>query len=328
MSLDHIIASAPDPLIPGSKIQYAWDSVSLTFMLSCPRRYQYQIIDGLVPRNPNYAIALVFGILFHRGLEHYHHAKASGAEHEDAISEMFRKLLADPATATLPTADELDEAEPDPEDDGITTRNSKVRTRYHLFRALLWYVEHYKNDNCKTIILNNSKPAVEHSFRIPTGVEIGGEELVLCGHIDRLVEMNSDVYPVDYKTTKSLSRQFFQMFDLSHQFTGYSLAANIILEANTPGAIVDGIALKVQSVDFQRRVTNRSRGQFAEYFELLGYVARQAEAFADDNFWPMNTSACYFCDFKMICSKPPEYRSNYIKQHFFSQPGWNPLQSR
>lgn len=50
MSLDDRIpatqALVDSPFIPGTRTQYAWDSVSLTAILSCPRRYYYQIVEG------------------------------------------------------------------------------------------------------------------------------------------------------------------------------------------------------------------------------------------------------------------------------------------
>src|SRR5205085_12685228 len=120
------------------------DSVSITNILACPRRYLYSIILGLTPNAPSYAIALVFGILFHKGLEFYHKAAAAGADHDEAVRAAVVALAAEPATSTLPTDEVIEEkaASHDPdEDDGVDLRNSKIRTRYYLFRSLVWYLE-------------------------------------------------------------------------------------------------------------------------------------------------------------------------------------------
>lgn len=34
------------PFLPGTKIQYAWDSTSIGYLKTCPRLYQYTIIEG------------------------------------------------------------------------------------------------------------------------------------------------------------------------------------------------------------------------------------------------------------------------------------------
>ena len=129
--------------------------------------------------------------------------------HEEALHYTIADVLAMPATATLPTDDAIEELAADhnaEEDDGITLRNSKIRTRYYLVRALVWYLEHYKNDPCETVILPSGKPAVELSFRVPLPIEVGGVSLLLCGHIDRAVRFNDYLYVSDYKTTKSLTQ--------------------------------------------------------------------------------------------------------------------------
>lgn len=336
MSLDDKLPaayeSADSPFLPGSQVQFAWDSVSITNLLACPRRYQYSIILGLHSKSPSYAIALVFGILFHKGLEFYHKEKAAGKSHDEATLSAVRQLLLEPATATLPIDDQIDEmaADHDPdEDDGITLRNSKIRTRYYLFRALVWYLEHYAEDPLQTIILPSGKPAVELSFRVPLeGITVAGTPLLLCGHIDRGVDFQDALWSADYKTTKSLTQQFFGMFDLSHQMTGYTVAGTAIFQDVCKGAIIDGVALQVGQVKLHRGFTRRTRGQFREYFDTLGYVVEQAQRHADTGDYPMNTSACYFCEYKEICKQAPEFRENYIKQYFFSKPGWNPLENR
>lgn len=334
MSLDHqlnVAAGLVDSqFLSDTNIQFAWDSVSLTSILSCARRYQYAIIRGLHPKSPQYAIALVFGILFHKGCEVYHKAEAAGADHEEAMRTAVKALLADPATATLPIdATIVEMAEnTDEDDDGITYRNSKIRTRYYLFRALVWYFEHYINDPCKTIILPSGAAAAELSFRVPLPIEIAGTPLLLCGHIDRGVEFNNFLYVSDYKTSKSITKQWTQMFDLSHQMTGYSTAGQIIFDRPVKGAIVDGVALQVGQVKFGRSFTNRTKGQIGEYFDLLRHVGRLAVQHYELDDYPMNTASCYFCDYKDICRQPPEYREAHIRQHYFEKQGWNPLENR
>lgn len=322
----------PDsPFLPGTTLQYAWDSVSLTAALACWRRYRYSIIEGLVPKGPGRAIALDFGIAFHKALEHYHVARAQGEPHDEATATTVSNLTADPHYANLPTHEDLAaEAEETPDDDdGIHARNAKVRTRYHLMRAVIWYLDHYADDPAQTLLLASGEPAVELSFRVELPLHIGGvENVLLCGHIDRGVEFNGHIYVADYKTTKSLSRQFFADFELSHQITGYTLAGGIIFNKPLRGALIDGIALQVGGVQFARHPANRTEGQITEYLSTVQHVIDGAERAHDEDSYPMNTSACYFCQYKELCKQPPEFREQYKKMLYDVKPAWNPLENR
>lgn len=317
--------------VEGTEVQYAWDSVSITSFMACKRRYLYQIIYGLTPNSPSYAIALVFGILFHKGCEEYHKARAQGEDHDQATHTAVRYLLTDPSTATLPVDEDIDAltANHDPdEDDGINLRNSKIRTRYYLFRALVWYLEHYKDDPCQTIILPSGAPAVELSFRLPLQIDVLGQPMLLCGHLDRGVTFNDSYFVSDYKTSKSLTSQWFEMFELSHQMTGYSIAGTAVFDRPTSGVMIDGVALQVGAVKLGRGFTKRTPGQIGEYFEVLTDIRDQAIRAFNTQHYPMNTASCYFCEYKDVCRQPPEYREAYIRQHYTRKPGWNPLENR
>lgn len=319
----------PDsPFLPDTTLQYAWDSVSLSNAMACWRRYYYNIILGLQPKGPSRAIALEFGIAFHLGLEFFHKKRAEGMGYDDATHAAIYDLTREATYQGLPTGEEVEDERPDDADDGITYRNSKVRTRYHLLRALVWYFEHYRDDPAETLILSNNKPAVEVSFRLPIPVEVEGVEVLLCGHIDRAVNYAGSLYVADYKTSKSLSRQFFADFELSHQLTGYTLAGQAIFEKPVNGAIIDGIALQVGAAQFGRKVITKTSGQIDEYLETVQNTVDEAARHHAAGDYPMNTSACYFCQYKELCSKPPEFRNNYISMQFNKKSAWNPLDNR
>lgn len=330
LNTEPLTALAESPFIEGTNIQYAWDSVSLTAAMACWRRYYYTIVLGLQRKGPASAIALDFGIAFHKGMEHYQHAAAEGADHTSAVEYTVRELLSNQHFAQLPTHDEVQDlaGNLDEDDDGITLRNSKVRTRYHLMRSVVWYLDNYQPDPLKTYILSNGKPATELSFRMELPLDIAGHPVLLSGHLDRVAYLNDRLYVVDYKTTKALSRQFFADFSLSHQITGYTLAGRSVMHEPVQGAIIDGIAILVGGVKFQRQPVDRSEGQIEEYIETVGRVVSDAERNNDLGSWPMNTAACYFCHFKELCAHPPEHRSRYIDMLYDSKPAWNPLESR
>jgi len=325
------------PFIPGTSIQYAWDSTSLSTMLECPQRYRYKIIEGWRSKSPNTAIALAFGILIHAGVEEFHRARARGADHalavEAALKHVREKRNFDSEKtlyAQLPVADDIEEIrQAEDEDEGTNLRNSKVRTRYHLWRALVWYFEQYRDDPMRVVHLADGRPAVEYSFRVGVGKSLSdGTELLLAGHLDKLVEFNGQNFVSDVKTTKSISRQYFSMFDLSHQMTGYTLGGKLAFSQPVAGVVIDAMALQIGGVQFARSFTYRTESQLQEYIDLLAYVGEQAERFYEHDYYPLNTAACLFCEFKDVCRQPPQLRHGYLNHLFERREAWNPLRSR
>lgn len=333
------------PFIEGTKIQYAWDSTSLTKAMECPYRYKLEIIDGWVSKAPDTAVALVFGILLHYGVEQYHRGRALGMAFDEAVSHALRKVAAyrDPrsevagtALEQLPTDADIgvlkQEDDDDEESDGFDLRNSKVRTRYHLFRALVWYFDHYRQDAMQVVVLDNGEAAVEHTIRVPTGEALAdGTQIVWSGHLDHLVRFNGQLFVKDLKTTKSITRTYKKGFDISHQMSGYTLAGKVAFSEPVAGAFIDAVQLQVGGVKFNRFPTYRSESQLREFVATQKYYADQAEMWYMQDFYPQNTSACFMCPLKDVCAHPPEFRQAYLSTYYKQQPferRWNPLAIR
>lgn len=336
------MTDAPSPFLPGTNIQFAWDSTSLSTALDCAYRYKLEIIDGWTPKSPESGIALAFGLLVHYGIEQYHRLRAADTPYSKAVIGALRAVAdyREPANAPRPLAESLpteidittlkhEEAEDD-ESDGIDLRNSKIRTRYHLFRALVWYFEQYRQDHLHVITLATGDAAVEHSFRVPPGETLGdGSPILLSGHFDKLVELNGELFVSDIKTTKSITRSWRESFDLSHQMTGYTVGGKVGLHQPVKGVWIDGIQLQVGGVKFSRFTTHRSAGQLQEYLTLLGYTARLAESWFREQYYPQNTGFhCNLCKYKSVCRQSPEFRQAYLNQYYRRKPAWNPLRSR
>lgn len=330
--------TAASPFIAGTNIQYAWDSTCLTTALACAQRYKYEIVDGWFPKNPDAAVALAFGTLLHYGIEQYHRARVRGDAYDVAVISALRAVLNHTehgrrTVLSLPVDAEIqlmrqEEAE-DEESDGFELRNSKVRTRYHLFRALVWYFENYRTDALEVVTLADGNAAVEHSFRVPLGKTLSdGTPLLLAGHFDKLVRFNDELYVTDVKSTKGITRSYKATFDLSHQMTGYTVGGKIGLAQPVRGVWIDAVQLQVGGVKFNRFTTHRSESQLQEYITILKYTADLAESWALNNYYPLNTSACMFCKFQQVCRLPPEHRLPYLRTYFMQKPAWNPLKSR
>jgi hypothetical protein len=330
-------AGAPSPFLPGTQIQYAWDSTSLGLIKACPRLYQYTIIDGWQP--PGESIHLRFGIEYHAALEHFDRLIASGADRPSALRGMLQQAL-------LSTSD----WNPDRE-----TKAGKYKNRDSLAQLLVDYIDHFDPDPARTYIKSDGSPAVELSFRFELDFgpswtraefipELGREaELtdspqpyLLSGHLDRVVEFNSQLFVMDRKTTTTtLGGYYFSQYEPHNQMTLYTLAGKIMLEAPIRGVIIDAAQIKLEDPNaFARGFTYRTEAQLQEWLGDLSSTLSLAEHYATTNYWPMNDTACDRfggCRFRSICAKDPHVRGAFLKSEFTKlepEDRWNPLKSR
>jgi hypothetical protein len=92
--------AAPSPFVPGTHLQYAWDSTSLGYLKECPRKYYYTIVEGW--RGKGSSVHLEFGGLYHSALEGYDKMRATGESHENALDFIVWEALEILALALRP----------------------------------------------------------------------------------------------------------------------------------------------------------------------------------------------------------------------------------
>lgn len=335
---------AQSPFLPGTKIQYAWDSTSLGMLKTCPRLYYYQMIEGWSTNKES--VHLRFGQEYHHALQDYDISRAAKISHEDAIHDVIRELL-------LRTAD----FDPD----------HKVKTRNSLVRTVIWYLDQFRKEQTHTHILADGKPAVELSFRFEldwgpvAGIDkhdnemaqaeaVGADDMIrptkqpyiLSGHLDRVVSLNSDLFVMDRKTTTSApGAWFFSQFEPDNQMSLYSFAGQVVLGTPVRGVIIDAAQILEDESRFGRGFTYRTTAQTAEWLADLRYWLTLAEQYAVADYWPMNDKSCGHyrsekdgkigCPFREICGKDPSVRETFLKTQFTKleeSARWNPLKSR
>lgn len=333
---DHLTKGTLSPFLPGTKIQFAYDSTSLGLLKTCPRLYQYTMIDGWQAKDEN--VHLRFGGEYHTTLEDYDKLKAKGMSHDDAMREAIHQLLI--RTFGWET--------------DSSTKAGKYKNRKSLLALVIDYLDKFADDPAETFILEDGKPGVELSFRFeldwgPRAAEgflydehgdgLGAklaQPYLLSGHLDRVVSFQDSLFVMDRKTaTSTLSDYYFVQFEPSTQMTLYSLAGKVVLNAPIKGVMIDAAQIKLEdNHSYVRRFTFRTEGQLEEWVHDLKFWFAQAESYAEANYWPMNDTACSMyggCKFRDICSKDPGVRENFLKSKFNQLPveeRWNPLKSR
>lgn len=291
--------------------QFAWDSTSLGTFMECPRKWQYLMLDQIASSSTYGTENLFFGSAYHKALELYDIARAAGSSHDEATIHMVKSAL---------------EITWDKETDTPWRSPNHAKTRETLVRSIVWYVEHFNNNNCKTVILRNGKPAVELTFKM--GI---GEDFLYCGHIDRLVDINGKVYVTDRKTTTTtLSPSYFARYDPDLQMSGYSMAGKIILNSPVNGVIIDAAQIAVSFTRFDRAFVHRTEKQLSEWLENAKFWMRLQHQMADNGFFPMNDKSCHKfsgCPYRKICGADPRVRDAIIASDY-TRKEWNPLEPR
>ena len=316
------MSEAPSPFLPGTKIQYAYDSTSLGYLKTCARLYQYIMIEGWSPKEDS--IHLRFGIEYHKALEEYDGFKLSGSSHDDALAGCVRNLLHRVRDWDVDTSH----------------RPGNYKNPRSIVQLVIDYFDHYKDDPTTTVIREDGTPATELSFRFE--LDWGPSEInarqpyLLCGHLDRVVTFNDSIFVMDHKTTTStISPYFFDNWSPSNQMTLYTLAGQVILKADIKGVILDAAGVLIEKPnDFKRGFTFRTPDQLSEWLVDLKYWLTIAESYATMEYWPMNDTSCDKfggCKFRGVCSKDPSVRDRFLEADFIKLPEeerWNPIKPR
>lgn len=306
-------------LAPG--VQFAWDSTSLGWLKECPQKYKYFMIDQLQTKGYDVSPHLFFGSVYQKCLETFDRLRASGSDHEDALAEVIHLALKLTWFDAVETEDFSRPA-------GPWESTDVNKTRFTLVRSVLWHIEEYRDHPTKTLILASGDPAVELNFKIEVG-----NELVLCGHLDRVVEWDGDRYVLDHKTTKSaIQSHYFMGYRPENQMSLYTLAGGIIFNSPIKGVMIDAAQILVTFTRFARGFTNRTQEELDEWLNDTHFWVQQAWRYAETGHYPKNDKSCHDyggCTFRDICGAAPKIRETLLKGGFEKRPEeWNPLVPR
>lgn len=307
--------------------QFAWDATSLTLWQTCPRKYYYKMVEGWQAKE--LSVHLWFGQHYATALEQYHKLRALEASHDEALIAVVRAALVNTWEHELDANGERIEGTGQP----VKFVHSS-KTRENLIRTIVWYFEHFEDDPCKTVLLTNGKPAVELSFTLP--VENG---IVFCGHMDRLVDYNGEVYVQDQKTSGSAvdSMYYFTQFNPDTQMSMYTFAGKAILGTPVSGVMIDAAQIMVGFTRFARNFTPRTDSQLNEWYDnTLDHITQARRIFQEWNCnerqaFPMNLASCGNyggCEFRKVCSVSPHVRENFLNAEFTKDKRWDPLERR
>lgn len=298
------------------KHQLAWDATSGTALKTCPRYYEYNILEGYVTRQEN--IHLRWGSEYNNAQVIYHRHLTRGDNHRDAMKAALRHALNSTWDYELgrPWSSDLPH-----------------KTRETLIRSLIWYFTQFEEDTLTTDKLADGSAAVEMNFRIHLDQysDLTGEPYLLCGYLDRKVEFNGGEWITDWKTTRyALDEKYFNQYTPNNQVSQYSFAGAVISKDRPiKGVIIDAVQLGVTFSRFERKQITRVQPQLDEWIRDMMFYIRQNEKFVEDNYWPQNDTSCDKyggCPYRVVCSATPEIRQKLL-DGLFQKRSWDPLKT-
>lgn len=307
-------------------IQFGWDSTSIKLAEECLRKYYYKMIEGWQPRSKS--VHLEFGGWYATALEHFHKLRAQGSTFDEALSSVVYEAIVsswnherDEEGNRIP-----DTGSPWAPDEGATG-SAKLKTRENLVRTIIWYLEQFKDDPAKTVILANGKAAVEMSFILP--VDNG---IMFSGHFDRFVEYMNALYVQDQKTTgTTITPRFFEGYQNDTQMSMYTFAGKMIYNLPVSGIMVDGAQIAVGFSRFERGFVFRTEASLEEWYDDTMYHIQRAQVATKEQHFPMNHTACGNyggCEFRHVCARTPQVREQFLKADFERGLRWDPLKAR
>lgn len=334
-------------------LQLVWDTGSTGAIKKCPRYYELSVLEGWVPKSES--VHLFFGHVVHSTFEEYEKAKVDGDDHDAALRRALRHALSrtgeyKKVAQCLKCGMIRDAIEELPKEKLVCwncnhsafrnyerkfvpwTTDDKNKNRWTLIRTIIWYLDYYKDGVEETVIMEDGTPAVEVWFRFPLEMTSpGGQQYILSGHIDKIVRYDGVLRFRDLKTSKNtIASNYFEKYSPDNQMSQYTLGGRIAFDEPLAGGIIDAAQVAVDFTKFQRGFVDRSKAQMEEWLLDIQYWIKMAEQFVEQDYWPMNDTACHHyggCDFKGICNKDPSIRKQFLTTHF-KRKTWNPLEKR
>ncbi len=287
-----------------------YSASSLSLLSECPRKFQYQYVEGWTQRGEN--LDFTFGTKLHRCLEWYWRKILQwGYDLDEALLE----------TVHVAMALGLDLPQP-------LRPNQAGKTRQGLVNAIIWYIDHWKaQDDPLEIAEYNSEPAIEMHFKIMLPLlNPDGESYMVQGYVDQMREWAYGLTVWDFKSTnKDPSEHYLNQFDLSLQCAIYTIGMRVLTNNPITMFMADIIGVETRVRDLPelipvafmaRKPVQLTNNELDEHLMDIQVLIKNSERYAEQNYWPKNTKACRFCDYRDICKKDPELRAPFLSTEF------------
>lgn len=264
-----------NPILP-SKFDHSTSGI----MLECERMFYWQHILGRVPRIENYSFR--WGKTGHK------------------IVEQWLLSPGDTDSVMQTIVDEIPEI----------TEDRYGRNRRRMVDLFIEWVKYNEANPLK--VLHTEQPIVITCLDTPCPYSPTGCGLAYGGRLDRIVDWNGIVGPLDVKTSVSEDQDPVAEYKPSHQMMGYVWLGSHLMGKHVWGVILEKIVCNSKKLLIKRHPITFAKDLIREWAENeVKLQHRIKDRFATSAYkpedWLMNHFRCYKpfkCAYRDICTSP------------------------
>lgn len=294
------------------------DNTALEQFSTCRRQAQYYLVRKVESNKSK--IALDFGAAFHKVLEYAYKKFGPSYRSNNDNADIIRYAQ------SLPPWQDVN--------------GEDYRNLPYLVQAVSNYLQSYPAEPFTFATLPSGQVGIEVPFIFPLAkVEssvFGTIPVMWKGVIDVLYRRDGVLGVLDHKTTSMMGPQFMAEFEISHQFYGYVAAAEYITGETVSEITVNGIGCRKPTVKGTGKTFENHRGMIAVNRSLIAEWHQDTLALVTDfiscceaGYFPKQTKWCVgkygACQYRALCTLPPEHRESAINTSEFRPVVWDPL---
>jgi PD-(D/E)XK nuclease superfamily len=290
------------------------DATALTYLMSCPRKYNYRINNSMVS-NEGRSNSIECGSIAHAILEFHNKSRISGKTYDDSVKIGFKAGM-EYINGYLPSNEFiLDESETGVKNTPEHSDAKNIGWRYVLDTMEAYFTRWRNDDSTKVIVASEEV----RGCLLYQDDEI---RIIWKAKFDEIDDTNVGFMSVDHKTMK----QRRDTLTLNNQFMGQC----VVLRARNVVVNKIGFQSSLKPEEkFTRATLSYTADALAEWVnETVPYYARMLVAYQDAGHFPMNICSCEtkygFCDFyQHICTNDRGMRDEMFKVYFVKGKKWD-----
>lgn len=222
----------------------------------------------------------------------------------------------------------------------------KRRTFTNLETCILYYAQRWEPQRYPVWTRDTADPSADVGIEVPFAVKVqpyGNQHndayplppFIYTGRIDGLhIDQSNRLLIQENKTASRLDEAWVMSFDMSHQVTGYSVAASLFAGQNVERGLVIGLALPLPRYAHDGlSLVQVKRPDFmkARWLKWLEYTVGVHDAYKDNILdAPKHTHSCnrYFrpCSFIPFCAQDEDEQRAVLEQMVTEE--WSPLHEK
>lgn len=212
----------------------------------------------------------------------------------------------------------------------VDTPEDRKRTMANMEAACLAYTDRYFKSELP-VYVEDALVGIEIPFVVQVTNTFDDMSTYYCGRIDGVHTWEDKIIVAENKTTSRLSDVWRMQFALSHQVTGYLIAASCLFERELADAIVMGVQIPPPKDIFNGcsfELVTRTTSDSIRWCEWLFHSVAAYEAYMDNpTLAPRYSHSCnrFFsaCQFIPYCSLPREEQEQVLEDMRTDE--WSPL---